>query len=96
MVRFHSKAAMEYAYRKKKSHHHGVSCPKKPGNTLPPAAPIGAIDPNKPIDKLRIRPGGNLIVNRAIAFGRIKPPPMPLMARITLSVTTLRMKPEIK
>ncbi len=39
------------------------------GNTLPPAAPIGAIDPNKPTDRLRIRPGGNLIVNRAIAFG---------------------------
>jgi hypothetical protein len=82
-----------FTYRKKNSHHQGSSWPKNPGKIVPPAAPTGAMAPNRPTHKLRLIPGGKDIVKIATAFGTMIPPPMPLSVRIRMIVSIVRMKP---
>jgi hypothetical protein len=81
---------------KQNSHFQGSNCTKNPGRRLPIVAPTGAVAPKNPTVMFRIFPGGNVIVSRAIAFGTMKAPPIPLRPRITDKVTTLFMKPETK
>lgn len=83
-------------YKKKYNHHHSVNCPKNPGNTVPPAAPTGPMAPNMPTQIFRIRPGGKAIVNMAIRLGTMIPPPTPLRARMTMTVSADRMKPVMR
>jgi hypothetical protein len=82
--------------KKKNSHHQSVNWPKKPGNTVPPAAPTGPMAPNIPTHTLRMRPGGKAMVSIATRLGTMIPPPMPLRARITITVSAVLMKPVIR
>src|ERR1700761_9148803 len=50
---------------------------------LAPAAPTGAIAPNKAMAVFLFLPGGNVMPNRATAFGGMNPPPIPDRPRKT-------------
>jgi len=81
-------------HRKKKSHFQSTSWTRRPGRTLPPDAPMGAIAPKRATDMFRIRPGGNVMVRRAIEFGTIIPPPIPVRARSVQSAMKFLVKPD--
>lgn len=83
-------------HKQKNSHFHGSNCTNNPAIRLPNVAPMGAVAPKKPTVMFRVLPGGNVIVSKAIAFGTIRAPPIPLRARMTDSVITLLMKPETR
>ena len=56
----------------------------------PPAAPTGAMAPNKAKLKFRFFPGGKVIPSKATIFGIIRPPPIPhnpLMIHIDIKLS---------
>src|SRR4051812_38421818 len=73
---------MEKTYRKKKIHFHCVNCTNTAETRLPPAAPTGAIAPNKPIARFLCLPGGKLMPSRATALGVSRPPSIPVRLRM--------------
>lgn len=69
------------------SHFHESNCANTPANTGPDPPPTGAAAPKKAILKFRIFPGGKVVPIMAIAFGRMRPAPIPVNPRAILKDT---------
>lgn len=69
------------------NHFQGSNCVNRPANTGPNPPPIGAAAPKKAILKFRIFPGGKVVAMMPIAFGRIRPAPIPVNPRAILNET---------
>lgn len=67
-----------------------------PEKMAPTPAAIGLLAPKNPIARFRNLPGGQAIPIIATAFGMIKAPPIPDIARATLKAMKLSQKPFIR
>ena len=74
---------------KMNSHFHGVSSANKPANRPPNHPPTGATAPKHPRLRLRMFPGGSVVLIIAMALGTIIAAPTPLEALATLNATKL-------
>lgn len=85
--------ARRHTHSMKNSHFHSDSWTMTAETREPPAAPTGAMAPNRPRPRFRFRPGGKVMPNRATMFGTISPPPIPHRALMKHMETRLVEKP---